>query len=213
MDPILGGALATSAGGIWANLQNLAESKRGRQFAERMSGSAYQRAVVDMRLAGINPMLAYMQGGASTPGAPTATVDDALGPAVASAQHGRRLKGEVQLMDAQVGKIYGENALIQEQIKNAIEERKRIQADTSAISVNTQLRGLEMPGALAASRAASGRFGTFTEYLRRLTSSIGGLGTAVGGAAAGAAIGRFGRGAAGAFAPGRGQDLDRFYQR
>lgn len=33
------------------------------------SNTAYQRATADMRKAGINPMLAYMQGGASTPSA------------------------------------------------------------------------------------------------------------------------------------------------
>lgn len=36
-------------------------------FQQKMSGSAYQRAVADMKAAGINPLLAYQQGGASTP--------------------------------------------------------------------------------------------------------------------------------------------------
>lgn len=53
---------------------NAAESAAARAWQERMSNTSYQRAVADMKAAGINPILAYSNGGAVTPSGSTASI-------------------------------------------------------------------------------------------------------------------------------------------
>ena len=62
------GAVAGLAGGILQNRAGRSAAGRQMSFQEQMASTRYQRTMADMRAAGLNPMLAYAQGGGPVPG-------------------------------------------------------------------------------------------------------------------------------------------------
>jgi len=61
------GALGNIVGTGMTAALSANEAKKQRSWAQFMSSTAYQRGMADMKLAGLNPILAYKQGGASSP--------------------------------------------------------------------------------------------------------------------------------------------------
>lgn len=134
-------------------------------FQERMRATQYQTAVEDLKKAGLNPMLAYTQGGAGTPAgamgqAHTAPVRNVLGEATSAFMNAMQTDADVAVKNAaatntsaqtikteadtirtaaEIGKILEDTKVSTQTYKNMQEALNKLIAEITQIKASTGL--------------------------------------------------------------------------
>lgn len=170
--PLISGA-ASLVGGLMGNQQRSAQAQRANEFSAQQFATRYQTTVKDMQAAGLNPMLAYSQGGGSPPSGVQAQQDDVISPAVNAFNQTRSTNIQNQLSSAQINNINADTAnkgaqanlleaqalreratayqvgtqgAVNERIADEIKERiNKIIAETSGIKAQTDKTKTETP--------------------------------------------------------------------
>lgn len=168
MSDAVGGLLSglgTFFGQSSANQVNRDIARDQMAFQERMSNTSYQRAMRDMEKAGLNPILAYNQGGASTPPGASTQVQNALGAGVSSALAGARLKADLQNIR--------QDTFMKRALKDkAISEQELAFNSAQNVAVQNKLLQAQVPGAQAEAAIDSSMYGKAIRAVDRLKNLI-----------------------------------------
>lgn len=147
LSSIVSGA-ASFFGGREANAANQQSAREQMQFQQDMSSTAYQRAMADMKKAGLNPILAYKQGPASSPTGQSYRAQNVLGATANSAVDAYSKTTAAQNTKADTKLKGSDNALRKEQLNRAKHETNSAHSTARKNKMEAEMAESHGPSAL-----------------------------------------------------------------
>lgn len=136
---------AIAAAGISALGQWYA-NRQQRAFAENMANTSWSRGVADMRRAGLNPALAYSQGGASSPSISPGNIGSSAASAIQLRNQTKAVNAEVNLKRIQERLVWTQEQ-VAKQVRDKTSFEKRMAGKQLEVFEKTLKEQIEMVAA------------------------------------------------------------------
>lgn len=154
-------------GGVATNRSNRNVAQDQMAFQAAQSGTSWQRGVADMKAAGLSPMLAYSQGGASTPSGASLPMQNPVSPAVSSA----RSVQDISLKRAGVDQALSQTELNRAAAIKQAADAKLSTAQAANVQARTVLDTAAAPAARNAAAVENSWLGSSAAYWDRFMDS------------------------------------------